>query len=256
MRKYLFLFVLLTLLVMDNNVSAQTTNKPETNEQLKAQITELEKGITELEKEINELKSVDELKSDMQDSILNKEKDNSSKIYNASIWFITVVGLFVGVGGIYLTYFSNKLAKHQKKINMVLDSKDFDRKVTDIEQRLVDIRLKERERIVSNAKRQFENRCKSIDKLIEDVINSYNYSVIKHLLRDTVVDNLEYSKMQYEDVKLRFMELKDTEITPQNDQEEGYENIEDELVSYVEELEGLLENFERIEIEIREAVRR
>lgn len=255
MKKYLFIFaLLLTLLLVDNDASAQTTAKP-TNEQLEAKITELEKGITELEKEVAELKSVDELKSDMQDSLLNSEKDNSSKIYNASIWFITVVGLFVGVGGIYLTYFSNKLAKHEKKINMVLDSKDFDSKVEDIEQRLATIRFEERLNTISTVKRQFKTLCKEIDKIISDVEIAKEHNVMdiedleEILNRDNDGYDFNYYISEYERVKNDFIEMVGHEITPMDDEEDG-ETVEESLLDDIEDLESFLENFEEVEKEI------
>lgn len=241
MRKYLFCFALLTLLFGCNDASAQTTANP-TNEQLKNQITELEK-------EIDELKNVDELKSDMQDSLLSKEKDNSSKIYNASIWFITVVGLFVAAGGIYLTYFSNKIAKHQKKINMVLDSKEFDRKVTDIEQRIANMRMREKMTRISYAKRQFRILCKEI----EDIRSEINYFIEREGVNEILIkNNWDDTISSYPTVKEQFIDRQDIQITPlekADDNENDYENIK-KLESIIEELEGLLNVSEQVKAEI------
>jgi adenylosuccinate synthase len=255
MRKYLFLFALLALLLVGNDASAQTTAKP-TNEQLEAQITELEK-------EIEELKSVDELKSDMQDSLLNKEKDKASNIYNASMWFIAAIGVLVAVGGLSLTYFSNKIAKHQKKIELVLDSKDFDNKVEaidnkveSIEQRLATIRFEERLNTISTAKRQFKTLCKEIDKIISDVQIAKEHKIMENddleeiLGRDTDGDyGFDDYVSSYERVKKEFIAMAGYEITPMDDVE-NEETVEEALTDDIEDLESLLEEFERIAKEI------
>ncbi|CAH0283106.1 hypothetical protein [Peribacillus sp. Bi134] len=260
MRKHLFLFaLLLTLLLVGNDASAQTTAKP-TNEQLEAQITELEK-------EIEELKSVDELKSDMQDSLLNKEKDKASNIYNASMWFIAAIGVLVAVGGLSLTYFSNKIAKHQKKIELVLDSKDFDNKVEaidnkveSIEQRLATIRFEERLNIISTAKRQFKTLCKDIDKIIADVKITKEHKVmdiedLEEILNRDADGDYGFNDFisEYERVKKDFIETSGHEITPMDD-EENEETVEEALLDDIEDLESLLEDFERIENEIGAAI--
>ncbi|MGM0887179.1 MAG: hypothetical protein ACQEW5_09455 [Bacillota bacterium] len=230
MKKYLFIFALLTLLLVDNDASAQTAAKP-TNEQLKAQITELEK-------EVGELKSVDELKSDMNDSLLNKEKDNSSKIYNATMLFIAVVSFFVSVGGIAFTYFFNKIAKHQKKIDLVLDSKDFDNKVDAIEQRLSDMNLRVEKNIISNAKRQCKSLCKEIDLIISDVHHAKENNVIEYEELEDILAKHDWNNITrtYIFKKEVFIEIQDTH---------NYE-----IVDLFEWFEVLYENFDKISKEM------
>ncbi|WP_148359075.1 hypothetical protein [Peribacillus simplex] len=254
MKKHLFIFALLALLLVDNNASAQTTAKP-TNEQLEAQITKLEK-------EIDELKSVDELKSDMQDSLLNKEKDNSSKIYDATMYFIAVLSGLVAIGSITIGLLINKLNTyqkelkthqkelntHQKKIDLVLDSKEFDRKVTDIEQRLVYIHLKERTNIMSNAKREFESLCNKIDKKIVSINFLKEKDMISKTTFEIISANLDSSSSQYQKEKTRFIDIQDTLL----DDDKDTINIEESLVLIMEELEGLLEAFEGIEKDLND----
>ncbi|MFE4812805.1 hypothetical protein ACFQ9Y_16950 [Peribacillus simplex] len=231
MRKYLFIFTLLTLLTLllvDKDASAQTKAKP-TNEQLKAQITELEK-------EIDELKSVDDLKSDMQDSLLNREKDNSSKIYNASMWFIAVIGVLVAVGSIFIGLLINKLkthqkeltehqkeltahqkelTAHQKKIDLVLDSKDFDMKVDAIEQRLFDMNLKAEEveyNIIYQAKIQCKSLCKNIDNIIAGVHHVIQNNMIEHEVIKDIFSKHDWTSttFTYDFKKNEFLEIQDT----------------------------------------------
>ncbi|MDR4928926.1 hypothetical protein [Peribacillus simplex] len=252
MKKYLFIFALLTLGLVDNDASAQTTAKP-TNEQL-------ETKITELEKEVAEFKSVDELKSDMQDSLLNKEKDNSSNIYDATMLFIAIVSFFVAVGGIFiglrinrlnnyqkkLIAYQKELTAHQNKINLVLDSKEFDKKVTDIEQRLATMRMQEKMTRIYNAKRQFRILCKDIDD-IRSHITFYEErgGVDDILIRNNWDDTISY----YPTIKKQFIDKQD--ITPLDDSD--YESIET-LESIIEDLERSLDVFERIKIQITNIV--
>ncbi|MCF7623666.1 MULTISPECIES: hypothetical protein [Bacillaceae] len=261
MKKHLFILALLALLLVDNDASAQTTAKP-TNEQLEAQITKLEK-------EIDELKSVDELKSDIQDSLLNKEKDNSSKIYDATMYFIAVLSVLVGIGSIIIGLLINKLntyqkelkthqkelntyqkelKTHQKKIDLVLDSKEFDMKVTDIEQRLVDIHLKVRTNIMSNAKREFESLCNKIDKKIVSINFLKEKDMISKKTFEIISANLDTSSSQYQKEKTRFIDIQDTLL----DDDKDTINIEESLVLIMEELEGLLEAFEGIEKDLND----
>jgi hypothetical protein len=249
MRKYLLFFALLTLLLVDN-ASAQTKANP-TNEQLKTQITELEK-------------EVDELKNDMHDSLLNREKDTSSRIHNATILFIAIVSFFVTVGGIIigllihkLDTYQKKLIAHQKKFDFVLDSKDFDSKLEAINQRLATIRFEERLNIISTVIRKFKTLCKEIDKIISDVQFAKENAVIdievleEILNRDGGRDNRDWDSniYLYEKEKKEFIDTLGHEITPMDDEEEG-ETVEEALVSHIEDLESVFEDFERIEKEI------
>ncbi|AIY73817.1 TPA: hypothetical protein ACLQU7_001324 [Bacillus tropicus] len=246
MRKYFFIFTLLAVFFVGNPASATPINNNQET------IKELKGKITELEGEIKKLKDIDDLKKDMNKSMLNAEKDNSSKIYNSSMFFIAIVALFITVAGIWIGYLINKLNSHQKKIDLVLDSKDFDNKVNAIEERLDDLRTRERKNIISSTKSQFKRFCKEIDEIISDV-NLLKERVDNNILNEILTrHDWEYYISFYNDEKTEFIRIKDKEITPEDDEEVEYINLEEELVSHIKELEGLLDSFERLNKEIED----
>ncbi|MBF7145189.1 coiled-coil domain-containing protein [Bacillus toyonensis] len=246
MRKYFVIFTLLAVFFVGNPASATPINNNQET------IKELKDKITELEGEIKKLKDIDDLKKDMNESMLNAEKDNSSKIYNSSMFFIAIVALFITVAGIWIGYLINKLNSHQKKIDLVLDSKDFDNKVNAIEERLDDLRTRERKNIISSTKSQFKRFCKEIDAIISDV-NLLKERVDNNILNEILTrHDWEYYISFYNDEKTEFIRIKDKEITSEDDEEVEYINLEEELVSHIKELEGLLDSFERLNKEIED----
>lgn len=236
MRKYIFVTLLLlslSVLLIDSTVKAETIN----NGQFDAKVTELEK-------------KVDDLKSEIQSSELDRQKNITSSLYNFTMLFIAIISFFVAVGGVILGLLINKLKAHQKKIDMVLDSKDFDDKVNAIEQRLVEIRMKERYSIISSAKRQFKTLCKEIEKIIFEVDYLKEDNSLAFL--DEILHRYEWDglKSSYQKEKDNFLYLKGEEIRPSDDYEDDFTNVEEELEDYIGEIEGLLETFEKIEKEI------
>ncbi|MDO6658678.1 hypothetical protein [Anaerobacillus sp. 1_MG-2023] len=245
MRKYLFIFVLLLTFLIASPANAQTNSNKEA-------IKELNNRITEIEEEIEELSNVDDLKSEMNDSLLNREKSLSDDMYSFLIAFVAIVSLFATAGGIILGYLVNRLGKHQKKIDLVLDSKDFDEKVTAIEQRLAAFRMRERLNEIAFAKREFKSICKRIDGIVEDINYLKKDNLMdKHTLNE-ILSKYEWSYLleTYQEEIKNFKETKDIEISSEDDNELDYTNVEEELVSIIKEMEMSLDNFEKVNKEI------
>ncbi|GIO09691.1 hypothetical protein J31TS6_57190 [Brevibacillus reuszeri] len=72
-------------------------------------------------------------KEDLYKSIISLKEERATDLYNILMWVIAFFGVLIAIivaGG---TYYASQLKKHQDKINLVLDSKQFDDKLGEIE---------------------------------------------------------------------------------------------------------------------------
>lgn len=249
MRKYLFVFVLLSTFLIASPANAQTNSDKEA-------IKELNNRITEIEEEIEELSNVDELKSEMNDSLLNREKDIADSLYNFLLVFIGVVTLFVTVIGTALSIFASRVQKREKEIEAILNSQEFNEKVNAIEQRLEDLRMKERLSNFSSAKREFMLSEHQISKLIEIVKRMRDYRIpgpptLEEILGENHWDDLitDFYKLLKESIGLLEQDIK-----PEDDKNENM-NIEEQLIASNQELKDLEKKFREVFEKVMKEVR-
>ena len=262
MRKFIFVLLFSIFMVtVTIPANGQTTNNNVTIEQLNNRIAELEgelrsrNQIAELEDQIKELENENEVTvTDMYTTLLNQEKQVSSKLYDFVMVFISVIVLFVTVAGIYLSFLFRRLGKHQKKIDLVLDSKDFDKKVNEIEKRLASLRMKERESKKSLAIHRCETICMDIGRLVHkiNIMKARPGILIESAVMEKILEENEWNDLlsTFQKEHSDFIDLSKKEITFEDDEDEGQENLEDDLSSYADNFESMLKEFEKVHEEI------
>lgn len=210
------------------------------------------KEIESIKKDLKEIKDDDELKKeDLYQALLDREKDVSSSLYNFTMFFIAVIALIVSVGVIYFAKVAKDLNTHQKKIDLVLDSSTFDQKVVTIEETLARIRFNERLNIKKNSERIIKNNI----RVMEKIILTMDVFVEAGLASDTIKNFLNQSDYEY--IKISLSELKDTfntlsqrEMTPLDDEDDSFVNLEEEYQSMEIDSELLFNKLDEIQREI------
>lgn len=237
-----FLFYLLTISLFFSfdflSVEANETKANETNPEV---IQNLNTQIDQLQNDMQTIKNKESIET--YELLLQREKDISSSLYDFTMFFVVIITFFVTVLGVVISILLNKLNKHQKKINLVLNSKEFDEKLNQIEIRLDEFRLKEREskkeKVISKAHSYIE-------------ISDRHISAIDRAKTDAYVPNAQQIMEQYnyEDLKsdaekiiVEIQRLKNVTLSSE-DELSGTVLPEDELSQYVEQLSLILDKLQ------------
>jgi uncharacterized membrane-anchored protein YhcB (DUF1043 family) len=232
---------LICIAILPSFASGQNLVQKPTIESLQNELAETNNKLIENEtqhqNEINQL-------------LLQREKDIASGLYNFVTIFIIVITFFVTVAGIIVGVLINKLTKHQKKIDLVLDSQEFDTKVSELEMKLASLRLRERENLKSQtviffnqAIQNLNDRITSIDLILKsgkvpgakEIAEKYEY---------------DYHKMAVEDIVNTFKQLEKYKLEPEDDEDEYTTNSEEELLDCYKSLKRHSEEIEKIHFNV------
>ncbi len=248
-----FLFILL-----NNSVSfaASTNNDQQAVNTQNSEVSqkELENKISELEEQINLVEQNEEVsKDDLYKALLDREKDVSSGLFNFTIFFVGFVTLFVTIGAIVVTNLINKLKEHQKRIDLVIDSAEFDEKISKMEQRLEDFRFTIRIGKKKEAIERFNKAKNSVSNQIKDIRGLINSPAYVHLRLSEIAEKYEFEDYIVEeviDMISNFNEKSIQELGIFDDQDDSTVNLEEELEGDCEELESFLEDLTKLRDEI------
>jgi preprotein translocase subunit SecG len=246
MKKKIFgLLFFLIIFLLGNPSQAATTNQEENKANQEVKIEELQKEIDELKGK----KDKEVSKEDLYKALLEREKDIASSLYNFTTIFVAVIALMVAVGSILFGIYANKLRKHQKRIDLVIDSKQLDDKIAEMEKKVEELRFSQRLEKKEEAIQRF-NETKRIvnvriryirEQLINPIYSSFNLK--------SIADEHEfegYLAPAVIELITEFEKKKTKELSAFDDQED-YVNLEDELINDCFELEGYLKELTILE---------
>lgn len=216
-----------------------------------------EKDFKELEEQFNQLKEEfkkeqeeDFYKEDIFQILLENEQDSSSNLYNFITIFVVIITLFVTLAGIILTILLTKLKKHQEKINLVLDSKEFDDKITQIETRLIEMRLKERNQIKLELTNKFKHLINKTNGHIEQIesVRNGEIQLDENIDIEGILEKYEYDylKSTVSSINSSFRITEDIDLMYEDDEEKDVVNPEEELESWYTDLYEIYEKLRTI----------
>lgn len=189
--------------------------------------------------------------------IIENEKNYSEKIVNFSMLLIGAITFLATIAGILITIYGVKIKRsldeHQEKINLVLNSKKFDNKIQSIDEKLKRLRILERK-----IKRyDLNNEYKSLSTDIHgysEYINLYKKSPIKEQI--LLKNEYEHLIEEIRNLSKGFCEKMESELTDENDSDENYLSIEEEMEAKLEELEAcrdeLIKIYNNLELATKE----
>lgn len=225
MKKHV-IFYILTIGLFFNmqflNVNANETETTENNTQL----------IQNLYTQVEQLKY---------DVLLQREKDISSSLYDFTMFFVVLITLFVTITGVIISLLMYKLNNHQKKIDLVLNSKEFDEKLKQIENRIAEIRLRERESYKNKLISRIYSSIEMIDNHSRSIESLKNNSDFPNALQIIEQHNFEDLKLN---AKKIMGEVKKFESVRLSDEDELSNDIlpEEYLRQYDEKLSSIEDN--------------
>jgi len=176
LKKKLWLLLLLSFMTwnLHSYVSFAEETKTVSTEQ-NDDSSKLNKEIQDLKEEIKVLKEDKKLstdtmsKEDLYKALLDREKDVSSGLYNFTMFFVSFIALAVAIGVIYFGKLGRDLKEHQKKIDLVMDSKEFDEKMSKLQKKLSEVEAKERLASEKSLERYIKDCIKRTEFVINDI---------------------------------------------------------------------------------------
>jgi hypothetical protein len=263
----LFLIILGSLLF--TSVSYAALDNQGEKDSVDLLIKDMEVLSKELERNQNEIEKIIAEKNDMNTQILllndsindqekmyqiliDREKDISSSLYNFLIVFVAIIGVFVAVSGTIIAVLMNKLSKHQKKIDMVLDSKEFDDQLNEIEKSLVSYRLKERKNNKNRVVKDFDYLGTRINEVVYDIQNIVKFYDANPRVEEILIEEeFEYLINSQEETERNFEEFKKIELKIEDDEDESTVNPEEELDGCFRNYETIYNNFIKVKNRLR-----
>lgn len=242
-----FSIVLFLIIINSTVFSAKSMAAPTNTER---NLEQLEEKIIRLEEEFRKEQEDNFYKEDIYQILLENEKDFSGSLYNFTTIFVIVITFFATIAGIILTVLLTRLKRHQDKINLVLDSKEFDDKLAQIEKRLIELRLRERNQykstVVSKFNRLAEGTYRHIEE-IEEVKTGERKTEEGIDVHKILVENeYEYLRTGVSEIIKSFRRVEKIKLKYEDDFETDVVNPEEELEDFYEELEVFFEDLKNI----------
>lgn len=186
--------------------------------------SKLTKQIENLQEEIKDLKEDKKFSTDsvskegLYQSLLDREKDVSSSLYNFTMFFFSFIALAVAVGVIYFGKLARDLKEHQKKVDLVMDSKEFDEKINYMYKKISDLEARDKYLTKKGHEKNITSWMKTIGQAVEVI--------------ESLPSNTEFHSSQ---------DIKDILYF------EGYAKWEDEYLIYKNDLKSLLQDEKELE---------
>ncbi|PFP09387.1 hypothetical protein COJ90_21015 [Priestia megaterium] len=176
MKKKLWLFLLVSFIVwnvypyVDHAEETKAVSNDPNNDssKLNKQIESIQADLKDL-KEDKKLSTDTMSKEDLYNALLDREKDVSSSLYNFTMFFVSFVALAVAIGVIYFGKLARDLKEHQKKIDLVMDSKEFDEKMSNLQKKLSEVEAKERLASEKSLERYIKDCVKRAELVVIDI---------------------------------------------------------------------------------------
>lgn len=251
MKKKLLLLLLVSFIVwnvypyVDHAEGTTTVSTDQNNDpsKLNKQIESIQSDLKDL-KEDKKLSTDTMSKEDLYNALLDREKDVSSSLYNFTMFFVSFVALAVAVGVIYFGKLARDVKEHQKKIDLVLDSTEFDEKMNHLQKKLSQMEAKERtangkylERYIKDFLKRAEFVIKDIDELIaRDFSTPKIEGILKQKGFSTLKNRLSIVQDAYVENSRKIQELK----------EEGYSTRYEKYAFLLDEYEWIEERAEEV----------
>lgn len=226
------------------NVLNVNANETETDKNEKRVTQSLYTQIEQLQNDIQSIKNEESKKT--YELLLQREKDISSSLYDFTMFFVVIITLFVTISGVAITVLLNKLNKHQKKINLVLNSKEFDEKLKQIENRLDKIRLKERENYKNEVISQIKKLIANIEEHIRRIEEAKDNSDVQDV--EKIKEEYDFKGLKLEAEKV-ISEFKILELVTLSTDDEISDSIlpEEQLSQFAEQLIPLRDKLRKLD---------
>lgn len=262
MKKKLLLLLFVSFIVwnvypyVDHAEETTTVSTDQNNDSSK-----LTKQIESIQADLKDLKedkkfSTDSVsKEDLYQSLLDREKDVSSSLYNFTMFFFSFIALAVAIGVIYFGKLARDLKEHQKKVDLVMDSKEFDQKVTFIQEKITEFETKERIADQKYRKRYITDLIKRSEAVTDDIYEIIHSELVtpevKEILKENQYNSLtirltrETLHFQQTLSKLSVLEHQGLPVDDKN-----YVSALEKLVKLEKEMEIIAVSLERLYLEI------
>lgn len=244
MKKHAIFYLLIISLFFSMNVLNVNANETETDKNEKRVTQSLYTQIEQLQNDIQSIKNEESKKT--YELLLQREKDISSSLYDFTMFFVVIITLFVTISGVAITVLLNKLNKHQKKINLVLNSKEFDEKLKQIENRLDKIRLKERENYKNEVISQIKKLIANIEEHIRRIEEAKDNSDVQDV--EKIKEEYDFKGLKLEAEKV-ISEFKILELVTLSTDDEISDSIlpEEQLSQFAEQLIPLRDKLRKLD---------
>jgi predicted PurR-regulated permease PerM len=220
-------------------VNANVKNLNQNVINMKLEINHIKEEISDLKEEVDNNQTEKSTQKDTYELLLQREKDITSSLYDFTTMLVVVITFFVTIAGVIIGILITKLKKHQDKINLVLNSKEFDDKVKKIEDRLIELRLKERESYKSKIISEFNQTLSKVEANISSVESALQEDIVPNVQQLAKDYDFEYLKARVVETVDLFREFENNEISPEDDDDDDTINLEEDLASWLEELNYL-----------------
>lgn len=260
MKKKLWLLLLVSFMAwnvypyVDHAEGTTTVSTDQNNDSSK-----LTKQIESIQADLKDLKEDKKLstdtisKEDLYNALLDREKDVSSSLYNFTMFFVSFVALAVAIGVIYFGKLARDLKEHQKKVDLVMDSKEFDEKINYMYKKISDLEAKDKYLTKKSREKNITSWMKAIEQAVEEIESfpsKTEFHSSKEIKEITYLEGFtwwedEYSPLEKE-LKSLFQDEKELEEKGLKPGDDPFEDILARYKILEARLEPLLSEVERI----------